>query len=1434
MSAAATAKPIKDRASSTSQKFWPLKKFNLSHGKTTAVVVDQNKKSSSPTKTTKTNTADKANHAVPATTAPAPVPAATATNTAATPTSAAPVTTTVDETQQKKSKNKRLSSLLSSTRHQEDESLNSKNASNTPTITRKAGREMKARTIGRNTNYMTAKTAGSGALTRTQQSPPSSVGTVSPPPPPSTATAVLSRAQSMASKTSTTRKPSKHSRPQSPPSRQSAAAAAAAITGNDQPKIMLESVQQQIQQEEKEKIRKQQRKQAKNSTCNDVDYDSAIEDELEDDNNKQGMIHGVVNATTVDNNSNDIKDNKGDVVTACISPSSSGKSTTSNSIQSCSSSSRSHSSSEICSDTSSSNTHQQQQQQQQHASPFPSPPVTPAATFLPDEFSIKEAVSSGGPIKLIHSEPASPTICTFDVQSVQQQHPNHTIHMDIKPNSLYVQQPIQRIHRLRPAASFATLRQIASTNSNYQHQQQQQQQPVNYIQHLAGAAASPAKTKRRPVSYIELSSNMNYNYAMASPPAPATSAALHDDYLSVHSTRPTYNRRASSEDHRQHCHTRQISDSHPSPPSSIFNGVGRRLVRSNTVHNLIIKDGQGHRIVQCVGLDDSPPLQPLRKKTSSFEFTSEYQDWPTTASSTTAAATSDILDDGATPAIVLTRQQLEDLHFQAQQQQQPLEVDASLDPSAAQPSPPLPQQQRPRKMKRKDSAKSLSSLCSTSPPINHDLRCEQLKNKLEKERATVKALQKQKEAYNKDVLFLSKNVDELSTDNQEWKRKFEIEKSAKERFQDDLSSTMDKLNEATEQIRQLESQSRLLKQEIDDKNAEIRELEKNRKSKSPVVRGKSTTTPTEKSSDRSLAAQLQHSQNQVRLLKSTMEQFLRMGVFNDDLSSMTSPTTSIDAVVSELRCGRTRQFRHPTSTTAAKGTGADQHSDPTSTTTSTTSAKSRKSLVPVDTKAKEPIKNNKSTPTAELDNQLLELLREKEILQAEYSKAPSSGGNALVRRRREELESRLDTVDSQMCRIKLKMLQERERRPNAGSRMRALLDQEVDMEELFEYRDSDEEDEEFSTKVAEEEEEDKVDSDFDLDSSEGEQEHIQEGEAMDKELDKAEKRARRAATFNPPPSAAAKPKKVIAVHPEKKPSEKRKRRSRSATMDQDEKGGERSTRFSSRKNTVLNRLHVEDQLREHEKRRALLPKRDRPVINKLTQAELLAEAAITEEINRDSLLEWQQMEAERKANAKKKDKRGMFGQFVRYYSFAETDGPVVRNGNQDDKKKGNNEAVTTTDISNTVAIQSNMDADTTMTDANGPDWQISNSADLMGRNLVSFMDNSILMDVQQPQEYGKRGSTEADKDLENADLIDQLSDWLVRPSKPNRPVICPITGQVAKYKDPSTGIPYANITAFQIIRACLHHDMRWASTSGIYLGYIPSAKGVPEGWDAAI
>lgn len=100
---------------------------------------------------------------------------------------------------------------------------------------------------------------------------------------------------------------------------------------------------------------------------------------------------------------------------------------------------------------------------------------------------------------------------------------------------------------------------------------------------------------------------------------------------------------------------------------------------------------------------------------------------------------------------------------------------------------------------------------------------------------------------------------------------------------------MDKLSEATEQIRQLENQTKILKLEIDDKNKEIRELEKKKQSSSS---SKAKSYSEGKSTDRLLASQLAHSQNQVRLLKSTMEQFLRMGVFNDDLNSSSTALTS--------------------------------------------------------------------------------------------------------------------------------------------------------------------------------------------------------------------------------------------------------------------------------------------------------------------------------------------------------------------------------------------------------------------------------------------------------------------------------------------------------------------------------------------------------------
>ncbi|KAL0075447.1 hypothetical protein J3Q64DRAFT_1375789 [Phycomyces blakesleeanus] len=51
-----------------------------------------------------------------------------------------------------------------------------------------------------------------------------------------------------------------------------------------------------------------------------------------------------------------------------------------------------------------------------------------------------------------------------------------------------------------------------------------------------------------------------------------------------------------------------------------------------------------------------------------------------------------------------------------------------------------------------------------------------LKDKLHKEQATVKALQRQKQACNNDISFLSQSVDALSMEKQEWIKRFEAEK----------------------------------------------------------------------------------------------------------------------------------------------------------------------------------------------------------------------------------------------------------------------------------------------------------------------------------------------------------------------------------------------------------------------------------------------------------------------------------------------------------------------------------------------------------------------------------------------------------------------------------------------------------------------------------
>ncbi|KAI9493689.1 hypothetical protein BDB00DRAFT_362355 [Zychaea mexicana] len=248
------------------------------------------------------------------------------------------------------------------------------------------------------------------------------------------------------------------------------------------------------------------------------------------------------------------------------------------------------------------------------------------------------------------------------------------------------------------------------------------------------------------------------------------------------------------------------------------------------------------------------------------------------------------------------------------------------------------------------------------------------RSKLDKERAVVKALQRQKEACNKDITFLSQSVDDLTNEKQALQTKYESEKTSKERFQDDLSCVTDKLNEATETVRQLVTEKAELEKAINElrnshETALGEEKAKHEKSKS------SETLSNEK-----LQAQLRHSQDQVRVLKATMEQFLRMGIFSEDISvysditskySTTTKSSAIESFVQEQRQEQQHTAVTAVVTSALSKPEEIKESSQMNDKPTTTTAATKKELPEIKS-------------VADLDMHLRELLREKELVRGFY------------------------------------------------------------------------------------------------------------------------------------------------------------------------------------------------------------------------------------------------------------------------------------------------------------------------------------------------------------------------------------------------------------------------------------------------------------------
>ncbi|WFD36906.1 hypothetical protein MCUN1_003797 [Malassezia cuniculi] len=435
----------------------------------------------------------------------------------------------------------------------------------------------------------------------------------------------------------------------------------------------------------------------------------------------------------------------------------------------------------------------------------------------------------------------------------------------------------------------------------------------------------------------------------------------------------------------------------------------------------------------------------------------------------------------------------------------------------------------------------------------------------------------------------------------------------------------------------------------------------------------------------------------------------------------------------------------------------------------------------------------------------------------------------------------------------------RARRPNAGNRMRELLEQSIEGDEVFAEA---EDDVDFEGR---DDEQDIVDSDFD-ESSEGEASG--EDEAAEEAAvaeDRAAQRRRPGVRVRMAVSGA--PASAHKQHEARAGEKKERRRVAEVTYE----GGRRS---SARRSTIQSKLEVQEKLREAAERRAAQAVRKPKRRKVMTQDALIAEALETEEENRQSLQLYLEQEEERKARQRAAGKRVIEGPVLRWVSAGLAQNVLVREkeARQDD----------------TVAT----DAATNVGEADTKDAERVGGEHKQGTAATNTTDGAITADgVQQrdtPHEPLETASAPLDtapapldtphkptdtapapldtphKQLDAApkpfdtphkrldaaegaaeektartvlwfENLEAGSTWVdefrlllgdhcawdrvaVVPSR-NRPFrprqsTCVVTGLPARYRDPATGMPYATVEAYRTLRRVLAHEYIWTGIAG--------------------
>ncbi|GAA5905678.1 hypothetical protein JCM6882_008744 [Rhodosporidiobolus microsporus] len=445
----------------------------------------------------------------------------------------------------------------------------------------------------------------------------------------------------------------------------------------------------------------------------------------------------------------------------------------------------------------------------------------------------------------------------------------------------------------------------------------------------------------------------------------------------------------------------------------------------------------------------------------------------------------------------------------------------------------------------------------------------------------------------------------------------------------------------------------------------------------------------------------------------------------------------------------------------------------------------------------------------------------------------------------------------------------RARRNNAGNRMQALIEDEAqaEVEDMFKEEENDEE-------FAQKEEKDEFDSDFGS-TDEGEGDEEDDEEAGERKLQREAKEAKKAAAskkkrgFQAPVHPFARQTKAqrakaasasaeastsaTTLDDEEKPAKKRRKSATAAAVDP---AFLLPQRESSRRTAVESRRQVQDRIKETEQKKAVAPKPVKKAQVTLTQADLIAEALETEEVNRAALLAFYAAEEDRREMERIAGMRyEIIGAKITFLS--RTEGRRAEDVKGKGKKKeeaGRKRLIEVIGESGKKGWKAGA-AQSGAARANGDSAAAptASTSKPPTRHSLRNILNSPAVSPPAPDpeptpstpperpEYTRNwlifGNTDEEPITRGQELeaiFGEHEDWTREAPLPAKTVdgvegrgyLCPITGLPAKYRDPRTLTPYATLAAYKILSSLTDAQTAVYSDS---LGAYTGNTGMPGG-----